>query len=132
MKALALALVFVSSFSFAADHVIEFGTYKAIDADSGTIDSTLVVRADGTVNFKVKTPDFEMPEPGCEGTYTVKGEIFSADMKCPFDGLEQINVNIDITNVTPENIRSEKGAEVNVVIDALGSDPYKFYLRKTE
>lgn len=132
MKSIALIALFVSSISFAVDHAVEMGTYKAIDVETGTIDSTLVIRADGTVNFKVKTPDFEMPAPGCDGKYTVVGDILSANMICPMEGLEKIQVKIDIKNVTPESVRSEPGADVNVTIDALGSDPYKFHLKKVE
>ncbi|MBC7421740.1 MAG: hypothetical protein H7328_13505 [Bdellovibrio sp.] len=131
MKLLVIALLLVSSVSF-ADVVVETGTYKAVDADTGTINTTLIVRADNTVNFNVKTPDFEMPAPGCEGTYAVLSNILVADMSCPMEGLEKIQVKIDITHVTAENIRSATGANVDVMIDALGADAYKFFLKIIE
>ncbi len=128
MKLLTIALLLFSSTAFAYD--IEVGTYKAVDAETGTIIATLLTRADKTVNFKVKTPDFEMAEPGCEGTYVVSDNVLVADMKCPMEGMEQIQVKINISKVTAETLRQEPGATVDVSIDALGTDPYKFYLKK--
>lgn len=131
MKSLLLSLVLVLSTQVNASQV-ELGKYKAIDVDTKTVQASLELRANGTVNFKVKTPDFTMPEPGCEGKYTVKGNEFAAQMKCPTELLPQANVKIDITNVTPESVRTEKGAEVNVLIDALGDDAVKFLLKKAD
>lgn len=131
MKLLAIALIFVSSLSY-AEIVVETGTYKAVDVETGAIDSTLMVREDKTVNFKVKTPDFEMPEPGCEGTYIVNGGMLIGDMTCPLEGLEKIQVKIDVSNVTPENIRSPEGVIVDVMIDAIGTDAFKFKLTKIQ
>jgi hypothetical protein len=71
-----------------------------------------------------------MPAPGCEGVYKVTGDILLADMNCPQPGLEKLQVIIDIKTVTPQSIRSDIGAEVDVTIDALGSDPFKFHLKK--
>lgn len=130
MKIFALALLFVSSLSFALNRVVEPGTYQAVDAETGTIKATLIANADLTAMFTVMTPDFEMPAPGCVGTYLVAGDFLKADVKCPKEGLEQIQVTIDIKNVTPESVRTEKGADVDVMIDALGTDPFKFFLRK--
>ncbi len=130
MKALALALLFVSSLSFAADHIVEAGTYKAVDVESGMLEASLVVRADKTASFGLSTPDGI--NLACEGTYTVMGEIFIADMKCPMEGLEQIQVKIDITTVTPESIRSEKGAIVGVTLEVVGPDAFQFYLKLVE
>lgn len=131
MKSLLLSLVMAVTFQAQAGSV-ELGKYSAIDAETKSIRANLNLRANGTVNFKVKTPDFTMPEPGCEGKYTVKGNQFNADMKCPTDLLPEASVQIDITNVNPQSVRTEKGAEVNVVIDALGSDPVKFLLKKAD
>lgn len=123
-------LLFVSAQVSAAQ--VELGNYTAIDAETKTIVSTFVLRADGTVNFHVTTPDFTMPEPGCDGTYKVVDNEFSADMTCPTDLLPEVSVIIDITNVTPESIRTENGAEVDVVINALGDEPIKFLLKKND
>ena len=131
MKSLLLSLVFAMSSQVFAGQ-IELGKYKAVDVDSKTIHASLVLRANGTVNFKVKTPDFTMPEPGCEGKYTVKGNELEANMTCPTALLPEANVRIDITNVNPQSVRSEKGAEVNVVIDALGDEAIKFLLKKAD
>jgi hypothetical protein len=128
----ALITLLLSSFAFASGKAVEAGTYTAIDTETKTIVATLVVRADSTMNFAVSSPDFVMPEPGCEGNYMTEENNFIADLKCPLDFLSQVQVQIDITNVTPESVRSEAGVDVEVIIDALGSDPYVFNLRKTK
>jgi len=131
MKNLILSLIALFSISTAnANKEVELGTYTAVDVETGEINSTLVLRADKTVNFKVATPDFEMPEPGCEGTWEVQGNIIISDMECPLIFLPQVHVEIDITTVTPESVRSEEGALVPVAIDALGGEPAMFRLKK--
>lgn len=133
MKKLLIGLCLLATSAFAAENkVIETGLYKALDVETKTVDCTLLIRPDQTVNFKVKTEDFSMPEPGCEGVYQVEGNMLSADMKCPMDGLESLNVKIDVTNVTPENVRSETGAAVKVQLDAFGTDAYDFTLKKVD
>lgn len=141
MKTLFLALTFLSVTALSVtslgaqsvnsqDKQIEFGLYSAVDVDSGEVQSSLLMRPDGTVNFKVTTPDFTMPEPGCEGNYVVRGNILVADLECPILFFSEVHVEIDITTVTPESIRSEEGALVPVVIDLLGDEPTTFRLKK--
>jgi hypothetical protein len=132
MKSLILAISLFSSLSFAADKTIEPGLYSAVDVDTQTIVASLETHADSTVIFKVTTPDFTMPEPGCQGTYAIKENLLTADMTCPLDYLSKVQVTMDVTNVTPESVRSPEGVIVDVVIDALGSDAYKFVLKKVE
>ncbi len=128
MKSLIAIITLASSLSFAMD--IEPGTYKAVDVDSHSITATLQVRPNYTAYMMLTAPDFVMPEPGCEGTYLVDGHILKADMKCPLEGMEQVKVSIDITDITPESVRSEPGVIVDVIIDSLGKDAYKFELKK--
>lgn len=131
MKSLLVTLaLLVSTSAFAA--TVELGKYSAVDKDTKTIVATFELRANGTVNFSVKTPDFTMPAPGCEGTYKVEGTNFKADLKCPTDLLPQASVNINIANVTPAGLRSANGVEVAVVIDALGEEPNMFLLKKAD
>ncbi len=125
-----LATLLLSTFAFAAEKTVEPGNYKAVDVETKTIEAFLVLREDKTINFKVNTPDFTMPEPGCEGTYVIEANAFLADLTCPLDFLPHTQVQIDITDVTPENVSSEAGVDVEVVIDALGADAYKFNLHK--
>lgn len=113
-----------------ADKEVELGLYNAIDVDSGEINASLLLRANKTVNFKVSTPDFEMPEPGCEGRWIVRGNTIVSDLECPLIFLPEVHVEIDITTVTPESVRSEEGALVPVSIDALGGEPALYRLRK--
>lgn len=133
MKKLLIGLCLLATTAFAAENkIVETGLYKAVDVDTKTVDCTLLIRPDQTVNFKVKTEDFSMPEPGCEGKYQVVGALLVADMTCPMEGLETLNVKIDITNVTPETVRSENGAAVKVQLDAFGPDAYDFSLKKID
>ena len=131
MKSLIISLVLAAAVQIQAAQV-EMGKYKAIDVDTRTVDATFILRANGTVNFNVTTPDFTMPAPGCDGKYTVVGNEFSADMTCPTDLLPQVSVRIDITNVNSDSIRTEEGAEVAVIIDALGDEPTMFLLKKND
>lgn len=127
-----LVLSVLSTAAFAAPKVVETGSYSAVDVETKTILASLEIRPDNTLNFKVKTPDFAMPEPGCEGTWTVEENMFLSDLQCPLDFLSQVSVQIDIKDVTPENVRSAAGVNVEVVIDALGSDSFLFNLKKVK
>lgn len=133
MKILVLSLLLVVSVQVnAANAKVELGKYRAVDSDTKTVISTFTLRADGTVNFNVTTPDFTMPAPGCEGKYKVVENEFTADLICPTDLLPKASVKIDITNVNPQSLRTENGVEVNVIIDALGDEPAKFLLKKDD
>ncbi len=131
MKSIVLSLLLATVVQVNAAQV-EMGKYKAIDVDTRTVDAAFILRADGTVNFNVTTPDFTMPAPGCDGKYTVVGNEFSADMTCPTDLLPEVSVRIDITNVNSDSIRTEEGAEVAVIFDALGDEPTMFLLKKND
>lgn len=128
MKKIFLSVLFVCQFGLAKD--IELGSYTAVDVETGTVVSTILLRADNTVNYTVATPDFSMPEPGCEGTYTVVENNLTAELNCPLSFLPNVRVGIDITEVTPESVRSESGVVVPVVIDAFGEEPTPFVLKK--
>lgn len=142
MKKILLACLSLSLMSFAANaapvakpiktKIVEPGSYTGVDVETGDIHAQLVIRADKTLNFKVQTPDFEMPEPGCEGTYDVQGNNFTSQLTCPLSILPEVSVNIDISNITPESVRSAEGALVPVVIDALGTDPMMVRLKIVE
>lgn len=138
MKKLLLGGLITSLLSFAAiaapkaNKTIEPGLYHAVDIDSGTIKAQLQMNADSTVQFKVQAPDFEMPEPGCSGTYTVTGTTLSAVMTCPLTILPEASVKIDISTVTPQSVRSEQGAIVPVMIDGLTDEPANFSLKIVE
>jgi hypothetical protein len=124
-----LCLSFGSAFAAPSNKTIEAGLYNAVDVETGTINAQLVIHPNGTLNFKVNSPDFEMPEPGCDGTYAVSGNSFTSNLTCPIAILPEVSVNIDITAVTPQTVRSAEGALVPVVIDALGTDATIFRLK---
>ncbi len=129
-KILSTLVLLVSLNAFSANKEIEFGFYKAIDADTGEVTAKMDIRADGTLNFNFSAPDFEMPAEGCNGHYTVIENKFVSDLECPILFFSEVHVEIDITNVNPESIRSEKGALVPVVIDLVGEEPINFNLFK--
>jgi hypothetical protein len=129
MKSLVLSLLLVVSAQAMA--AVELGKYRAVDADTKSITADLLLRADGTSSITINTPDLPRPIP-CEGKYKVESKILSADVKCKSDLLSEASVKIDITNVTPEGLRSATGVKVNVIIDALGDDPTAFILKKND
>ena len=128
MKMIVLSMLFVTQVVLAKD--VEIGAYSAVDVETGTVISTILLRADKTVNYTVSTPDFTMPEPGCEGTYTVVENKLTAELACPLSFLPSVRVEIDITDVTPESVRSESGVVVPVTIDVFGEEPTPFVLKK--
>lgn len=130
MKSLLLTLVLALSTQVNAAQV-ELGKYRAIDTDTKSIRADLVLRADATTSITINTPDLPKPIP-CEGKYTVIGNELSADVKCKSELLAQANVKIDVTNVNPQSVRSERGADVKVIIDALGDDAIRFMLKKAD
>lgn len=130
MKAFFLMITMWASLGFAA--TVEPGLYSAVDVETKSIIATLAVRADMSANMILKAPDFTMPDPGCEGTYAVANNILTSDMKCPVQGLEKVHVTINIADVTAESVRSPQGVIVDVVIDALGNESYKFVLKKVK
>lgn len=130
MKSILVSLLLVASGTAFAGNV-ELGKYKAVDADTGTIQANFELKASGDVDFSVKTTDLPTPI-NCKGKYSVTGNKFSADMKCQSDLLSEVKVDIDVTTVNADTLRSAKGAEVNVVIDALGGESTKFLLKKAD
>lgn len=128
MKSILLSLLLVVSTQVNAAQV-ELGKYKAVDADTRSVVADFELKAGGTVDFQVSSPDFAV---ACSGKYQVDGNTFSTDLTCKSDILPQANVKIDISNVTAQSIRSENGAEVSVVIDALGEEAVKYLLKKND
>ncbi len=137
MKSILMGLVLTLSTAVFADSKnsavpnkqIEFGQYEAVDEETGTVKASLNIRPDWTTLFTVSTPDFQMPAPGCNGTYYVQGVILKASVKCPTAMLPWADVEIDLTNVDAKSIRSKDGAQVAVMISALGNEKNMFRLR---
>lgn len=119
-------LLIVGSQAFAN---VELGKYRAVDADSGSIQANFELKAGGAVTFSVAASGTTI---NCNGTYNVQGKRFNASLTCNSPLVSQANVSIDITNVNAQSIRTARGAEVDVVIDALGADATKFLLKKAD
>ena len=130
MKSFLLTLMLVVATQVNAAQV-ELGKYRAVDADTKSIVASFELKADGTVEFQVKSPDIS-PGIACSGKYTVNGNEFATALTCKSELLPKANVKIDISNVTAQAIRSEKGAEVSVIIDALGDEAIKYLLKKND
>lgn len=126
MKSLFLSLLLVVSAQVNAA-TVELGKYRAVDADTRSIVATFDLKANGIVSFQVKSPEFSV---ACSGKYVVKGNQFSTDLDCDSMLLPTASVTIDISNVNATSLRSASGAEVNVIIDALGDEPVKYLLKK--
>ncbi len=126
MKALLLTLISAVTINVHAA-TVELGKYRAIDAATRSTVASFELKANGTVNFHVRSPEFEVT---CSGKYAVRGNEFSTNLECASFLLPEARVKIDISNVTAQSIRSEKGAEVNVIIDALGDEAVKYLLKK--
>lgn len=129
MKSLMLSLVMTVAFQAQAAKV-ELGKYTAVDAETKSIRADLDLRAGGKVTMKADVSGFAL---SCNGKYTITNNQLNASVVCPGSELvDQTNVTIDVTNVTPESVRTEKGAEVDVVIDAIGTEPTKYLLKKAD
>ncbi len=130
MKSFLLTLILVVATQVNAAQV-ELGKYRAVDADTKSVVATFELKADGTVNFQVKSPDIS-PAIACSGKYTAIDNKFATDLTCKSEILPKVSVKIDISNVTAQSIRSENGAEVSVIIDALGDEAIKYLLKKND
>ncbi len=126
MKSLFLSLALLTTVQVSAA-TVELGKYRAVDADTKSTVATFELKANGKVSFQVTSPDFEV---ACSGKYSVQGNQFSTNLECDSLLLPEASVKIDISTVNPQSLRSERGAEVDVIIDALGDEPVKYLLKK--
>lgn len=132
MKKLLFALLFSSVTALAANKEVEPGFYEAIDAEKGEINVQMQINDDNTASVSIVNKSPFKPDIDCSGTWTVEENMFFSALDCDHFLVPYIEVSIDITNVTPETIRSEQGAEVNVLLDILGPDPRLFMLKMVE
>jgi hypothetical protein len=131
MKSLLVSVILVAT-AYAHAGTVELGQYKAVDAETQSIVASFNLKADSTLTFTVSSTDGSIPQTNCTGKYTVKGNTFAANLTCQSQLLPTAAVNIDVTNVTPEGLRSAKGVSVAVKIDALGADATEFILKKND
>lgn len=128
MKILTLiASTLISTQLFAA--TVELGKYLAVPKDFPTVLADLELLVDNKATVRI---DAEGTIINCTGTYNAVENELSAHAFCDHSAAPEINVVIDITNVTPEGLRSEEGVEVPVKFDLLGEDPVMFILKKAD
>lgn len=108
---------------------VELGKYRAVDASGSSVRANLHLKAGGAVTLDVVT---SFGTVNCNGRYTVRSPRLTASVTCNSRLISQTNVSIDITNVNARSIRSARGAEVDIVIEALGTNPKKFLLKKAD
>jgi hypothetical protein len=129
MRAFVLSLLVIAGVQANA---IELGKYAAVDAETKSIVANFELKAGGALTFSVKTTDGSVPQTNCTGTYSVAGNLFAASLVCQSQLLPKASVKIDISGINAQNLRSANGAPVAVTIDALGSDPTQFLLKKAD
>lgn len=132
MKKILFAILFSSLTALAANKEVEPGFYEAIDADKGEINVQMQVNEDGSAEVSIVNKSPFKPDIDCSGTWSVEENMFLSALDCDHFLVPYIEVNIDITNVTPETVRAENGVPVNVQLDILGPEPRLFLLKKVE
>lgn len=128
MKVLVLFLsMFISTQVFAV--TVELGKYLAIPVDYPTVQAELELFADNHATLYV---DVDGTIVNCTGIFAQIDNQLNADAKCDHPEAPEISVSIDVTNVTPEGLRSEEGVEVPVKFNLLGEEPIFFILKKVD
>ncbi len=122
-----LVSLVISNQLFAA--TVELGKYLAVPKDFPTVLADLDLLAGNLATVKI---DAEGTIINCTGTYVVEENALNAHANCDHPSAPEINVSIDITNVTPEGLRSEAGVEVPVKFDLLGDEAVLFVLKKVD
>jgi len=128
MKVLALLVsTLISVQVFAA--TVELGKYTAVPKDYPTVLAELELTEGNLATVRI---DAEGTIINCTGTFVVAENQLNAHANCDHEAAPEINVSIDITDVTPEGLRSEAGVEVPVKFDLLGDEAVLFFLKKVD
>jgi hypothetical protein len=122
-----LSSMLISSQVFAAN--VELGKYLAVPKDFPTVISELELFADNHATVYI---DAEGTIIHCTGVFAQVGNNLTADAECDHPEAPEISVSIDVTDVTPDGLRSEAGVEVPVKFNLLGDDAVLFVLRKVD
>ena len=137
MKSIVLLSLLLGGFAQAQNVILpaakmEVGHYTGVDVESGTLNADVTLNADKTLIFKLKSADFEVPEPGCTGIYEEIGNDVISDVTCPLEFLKQTKVRLDITAVTYDSVRAPEGVIIPVFVEAIGEDPILFKMKLVE
>jgi hypothetical protein len=72
-----------------------------------------------------------MKKPGCEGTYTLKKNVFSGVLDCSkIGGYKDIKQRVDFKDMTVTQLNSSDGAKVDVTVSAFGNQVLSFKVKK--
>jgi hypothetical protein len=128
MKSLLVAgVLLLSTQVFAV--TVELGQYIAKDKKTQKEKiAEFTLKADGTADMKIKASGMTTK---CNGKYTVKDDMFHADVKCKSILLPETSVDINVSNLTPEGLRTAPGVLVTVMLDVFDA-PEEFYLMKND
>ena len=128
MKSLfSLFILFASTQLFAAN--IELGKYVAVPKDYQAASALLDFKTDGTATATITAENLLV---NCAGSFAVDGNTLSSHVNCDHPQVPEVNMSVDMSNVTPENVRSEEGVEVPAKFDLMGDDPILFILKKAD
>ncbi|MBY0554883.1 hypothetical protein K2P97_10170 [bacterium] len=129
MKVLVLLMSMLISAQVFAATPVELGKYLAVPKDFPTVLSVLELFADKTATVHIDADGIII---NCTGIFAQAGNELTADAQCDHPDASEISVIIDISNVTPEGLRSEAGVEVPVKFNLLGDESVPFILKKLE
>lgn len=108
---------------------VELGKYLAVPKDYPTASALIDLKADESA---VVVIDIDGTIVNCTGTYSTLENILNSHVYCDHPQVPEVVVTIDMTDVTPENLRSESGVEVPAKFDLLGEDWFIFILKKAD
>lgn len=125
MKSLVMAMaMFAATQVFAG--TIELGKYKAEgQGDAAGVNAEFELKAGGAATLDIDAMGTKI---ACKGTYTTTPDLFTADVSCNHVAASKIKVDIKITDVNKDNVRT--GVIVPLQLDLLGGDKLDFKLMK--
>ena len=116
MKSLLLAFVVLATTQTFAAPVVELGTYSAVSLDK-QVSAEITLKEGSKATAKISVPP--APEIACSGEYKVDGNLLKATkLDCGVLPIKEFSV--DITNSTPDGLRSANGVEVKVKLTIPG------------
>lgn len=108
---------------------VELGKYLAVPVEYPTAVALIELKADNTASLKIDVDGFSI---FCVGTFNVQENFLNSHVNCDHPDVPEVNANIDFTDVTAENLRSESGVDVPAKFDLLGDEAAMVNLKKAD